>query len=360
MNSTSFRQPLLSSTAIALDYKIINMAGINLESNNVLINMAGDQQPHDTCPAVSTLAEMGLNAKLINPSGDMSVSSTDIDDRFNILSKRSTMMVYLAISPELSNSMVDSEGIINAIPVSTLMPRFDKTILSNSPVQSTLTLCYHVSERHVVSLQQDKLYILEAQLNPHAQQVRDGQGCFNTLNRIFEIPQMQIEEGRVFRFNSLEVNSMAIWEVVNSDGANNVYGNIFTRYRWASGHLWSFNTLVNLNSLDTDRQPTMISIIMALEYCGTQCINVFPRTGRPRSTVYSTSWTAIGSTLAAGWTSTECDTLESRINATSEELINTHRSFNRRMDSIGWTIWPRSTSGANTAANSTPRRMTLA
>ena len=252
------------------------MAGINLESNNALINMARDQQPHDTCPAVSTMAAMGLNAKLINPSGDTSVSSTDIDERFDTLAKRNTLMVYLAITPELFNSMINAEGVVNANPGSTLMPRFDKTILSNSPVQSTLTLCYHISERHMVSLQQDKFYILEAQRNPHAQQVRDGQGCFDTFNRIFEIPQMQIEDGRVFRLNSLEVNSMAIWEVVNSDGTSNVYGNIFTRYSSPSGHLWSFNTLVYLNSLDTDQQPTMISIIMALEYCGTQCLNSLP------------------------------------------------------------------------------------
>ena len=86
------------------------MAGINLESNNALINMARDQQPHDTCPAVSTMAEMGLNAKLTNPSGDTSVSSTDIDERFDTLAKRNTLMVYLAITPELFNSMINARA----------------------------------------------------------------------------------------------------------------------------------------------------------------------------------------------------------------------------------------------------------
>lgn len=244
--------------------------------------MGSDQQPHEARPAVSTLAEMGLNAKLINLPGNKVVTATDIDERFNLLTELNTMVIYVALTVELFNSMVNEQGVINAIAGSTLMPLFDKTILSNSPVQAVLTLCYHTSERHVVSLQQDTFYILEVQLNPHAQQVREGQGCSNTFNRIFEIPQIQVEDGRIFRFNSLEINSMAVWEVSNMDRAVNLFNNLFTRYRWTTGYLWSFNTLVDLNKLDTNQQPTLISIIMALEYCGTQCINIFPESVRTK------------------------------------------------------------------------------
>ena len=111
---------------------------------------------------MSTLAEMGLNTLIINPSGALTVSSTDTNQRFNILSACNTMMVYIELSPELFNSMVDEQGVIRA--------------MSSSPVQATFTYCYHASERHLVSLRQEKSIIVEAQLNAHAQQVRDGQG----------------------------------------------------------------------------------------------------------------------------------------------------------------------------------------
>ena len=60
------------------------MAVVNLESTT---RWSNEQQLYDARPAVSTLREMGLNAEIVNPAGDTTVLSTDIDERFNILSK---------------------------------------------------------------------------------------------------------------------------------------------------------------------------------------------------------------------------------------------------------------------------------
>ena len=71
--------------------------------------------------------------------------------------------------------------------------------MSTNPVQATLTDFYHASERRVVSLQQAKFIILETQLSPHVQQLRQGQGTVQVFNRAREIPEYEAEQGRIFR-----------------------------------------------------------------------------------------------------------------------------------------------------------------
>lgn len=202
---------------------------------------------------------------------------------------------------------------------------------------------------------QEKLYILEVQLNPHAQQVRDGQGCCNTFNPIFEIPQTQIEDGRVFKFNSLEINSMAVWEIGNTDQTNNVFdNNTSTRYSWMRGYLWSFKTVVDLNKLETDQQPTLISVIIALGYCGTQCINILPENTR----------TKVNNLLNRldRERFTTCRWLDlSRVQhfgVKDQRYLCGAPRFNRKMDNIGYRISPPSTRGGDMEIRSTrPKRI---
>ena len=77
---------------------------------------------------------------------------------------------------------------------------------------------------------------------------------------------------------------MAIWEVKNMEVNTKLFNNVFRRYCWSTGYLWSVNTLLNINLIGTEHEPSLISIIVALEYSGTQLINMLPEDTRHKAT----------------------------------------------------------------------------
>ena len=142
---------------------------------------------------------------------------------------------------------------------------------------------------------------------------------------------------------------MAVWEVTNQDQINSVFSNQFTRYSWTNRYLWSFNTLVNLNNLETEQQPTLISQIMALENCGTRRINCPPDNTRGK---LNSILNRLDRDVA--WTSTGSATLGSKSNDTSEGQVNTLRSFNRRTPNGCPTLGGRSCLGERASTRRLP------
>ena len=116
---------------------------------------------------------------------------------------------------------------------STLMPSFDKMILSKSPTGAVTTAFYHATDRHVVTANKEQYVLTSVTASKDQQFVRLGNKTMNLLNRAYTMPQLQVECGSTVKFTTDEISSTEHGTLMsNNDQA--VMAKVATTLSWSN------------------------------------------------------------------------------------------------------------------------------
>lgn len=171
-------------------------------------------------------------------------------------------------------------NVINAVPGSTRMPRFDKMLAQQTPTLSVLTQAFHQSEGHVRTGSPNRAIILSFEECNIQSPFRMGNSALNTFCRGYQYPQQQVEMDRTLRFNMKEMQSQQIWLCTTVDPNSTLVQQAF-QLNWNRDYGWSFNIPFNLaemmmrSNTTTDQHEAdtiRFQVISIMEYSGTQLI----------------------------------------------------------------------------------------
>ena len=159
---------------------------------------------------------------------------------------------------------------------STLMPSFDKMILSKSPTGAVTTAFYHATDRHVVTANKEQYVLTSVTASKDQQFVRLGNKTMNLLNRAYTMPQLQVECGSTVKFTTDEISSTEHWTLMsNNDQA--VMAKVATTLSWSNRSLWAYNYVFPTAVVTNNDSGHWRALLQAIHYAGATCLNRLPQ-----------------------------------------------------------------------------------
>ena len=176
------------------------------------------------------------------------------------------------IKPWLINRLVNC--VASWVP--TLMPNFDKMILSKSPTGAVTTASYHATDGHIVTDNKEQHVLTSITVSKDQELVRLGNEPVNLLNRAYIMPQLQVECGSMWRFTADEISSTQHWTLMsNNDQA--VMAKITTTLSWSNSFLWTYNYVFPTAVVTNSESDHSRALPQAIDYAGATCLNRLPQ-----------------------------------------------------------------------------------
>ena len=225
------------------DFSTARTVKINIfvEINTMsLTNIAVIKEPTIRMPAKLSLTTIGLTTRAIKLSSVVNATCLAPQAFHDETYNNDMETWWLCTTTELHEAMKDvATEQIKGINGSTLMPSFDKVILSRSPTQAVTTAFYHYTEGHFTT-NNGQMILSSFTVNKGQQLVRLGNKSINLFNRAYLMPQLQVEAGSTIKFTTDELASTQHW-VLESNNDQSIMSRIATTLSWGNGYLWTYN-----------------------------------------------------------------------------------------------------------------------
>lgn len=261
------------------DFSTARTVKINIfvEINTMsLTNIAVIKEPTIRMPAKLSLTTIGLTTRAIKLSSVVNATCLAPQAFHDETYNNDMETWWLCTTTELHEAMKDvATEQIKGINGSTLMPSFDKVILSRSPTQAVTTAFYHYTEGHFTT-NSGQMILSSFTVNKGQQLVRLGNKSINLFNRAYLMPQLQVEAGSTIKFTTDELASTQHW-VLESNNGQGIMSRIATTLSWGNGYLWTYNYVFPTSLVVDDNSDHWKALLQAVEYAGATCINKLPQ-----------------------------------------------------------------------------------
>lgn len=256
--------------------------------SNSLLNIADGHQPTTPAGLPFVYSDLGFNIQLVVSSQQANPDRLAAQQYCEMAINQNKFNWWFCLSEEEFRALQQPGAatmdyglnVINAVPGSTRMPRFDKMLAQQTPTLSVLTQAFHQSEGHVRTGSPNRAIILSFEECNIQSPFRMGNSAVNTFCRGYQYPQQQVEMDRTLRFNMKEMQSQQIWLCTTVDPNSTLVQQAF-QLNWNRDCGWSFNIPFNLaemmmrSNTTTDQHEAdtiRFQVISIMEYSGTQLI----------------------------------------------------------------------------------------
>ena len=191
----------------------------------------------------------------------------------NMHAERNHEMLYMAMTKEEFTSWTSETGKLHALAGWARQPHIPYLILSTCPLEALSTLAWHMSDNLVSTAHMDEVYIAALSLNRRNTQEHLSRRYMSTFNRGYSLVQVQLHANAVYTFDDMELALHTMHKITAAKCATRIY-DIFN---WNTGHVWAYNSIVDLRTVDeADAESRIHSVTaMAMEIMGLMSLQKF-------------------------------------------------------------------------------------
>ena len=231
------------------------------------------RQRAECCPEGDrlTLNELGVTYEITLKSVKANPNELGPEEYGNMMKTNNKLTLWMVLTEEQLADL--SKGVDNimveSFPGGTLMPFFDKVILTTTPVQALMHFLYHFSEQHVLPSNTKKVNLLSFEPDVETFSYLMANKAIDLFLRASKTLQVQVRQGTRWILNELELETQQQWCMWHKTG----YEHIFDQLSWSNGFTWTYNTCIDLR---VDSEKAHCGIMQALHYGGVQQLHFMP------------------------------------------------------------------------------------